>query len=270
MQLFKVGLVGWKRPLAKATAFVVEHLVQLPRAHRLVRSLCRSHDSTVLLEAITLLRKLYIGACDEFMRQIIENLCPVVPTRSTQIATLVPQSYHFESTYAYKLLIRYHTFEVLLYGLLEEMHRIYPLDIDMAVMRHRDVQAANSTAMCIDHALNMYPSMGLLTVRLILPLQFSYYSWQQLEKRSILTPNASSDYQRARAMKSLVLEIENIIGPAWRAGGMSSEYAEGLETSLFGGDFTERLERSTDTALIVASLAGDSGSVQDLAESRDF
>jgi hypothetical protein len=261
--------VPWKSPLAKATAFVIKHLVQLPRALRLVRSLCQFHNPTEYLEAITLIGKLYRGACDPFMGRIIENICTIVPTRHPQIATLVPQSYHFESTYAYKLLIRYHTFQFLLYGLMEKMHHVYTLNIDMTVMRDQDVHAAHSFAMCMDHAFNMYPSMGLLTVRLIIPIQFSYYTWWRLENRSILTAHASSDYQRARAMKSLLIDISNIISPAWRTAPGSFETFAAIEESLFGGATSNRMKKNTDPALIISSVA-DSANIQDLAESQKF
>jgi hypothetical protein len=261
--------MSWKSPLAKVTAFVIEHLVQLPRALRLVRSVCQFQNPTGYLETITLLRNLYRGACDNFIRQIIENISTVVPTRSPQIATLVPQSYHFKSTYAYKLLVRYHTFQLLLYGLMEEMHRVYPLDIDMVIMRDQDVHAANSLIMCVDHAFNTYPSMGLLTVRLCVPLQFSYYTWYRLENRSIPTAHGSSDYQRARSMKSLVIDIENIIGPAWRCSHMSSETIEAPREALFGGALTKRLERQTSPASIINSAA-DLTSIQDLAERQNL
>jgi hypothetical protein len=237
--------------------------VQLPRALRLVRSLCQFHDPTGYIEAITLIGNLYHGASDGFMRQIIENICTVVPTRHPQIATLVPQSYHFESTYAYKLLIRYYTFQFLLYGLMEEMNRVYPLDIDMAILRHQDVHAAHSFAMCMDHAFNMYPSMGLLTVRLIVPTQFSYYTWYRLENRSIPTAHASSDYQRARAMKSLLVDLENSIAPAWGGSQLSFEALDATKDALFGGAMTKRMERLTDPASIISS-AEDPAHIQDL------
>ena len=243
----------WKSPIAPAAAFISEQLIQLPRALRLARSLRESHDPAIYLEAVGLIEELYNDDCDTFIHGILENVTTLVSTRSPENAALVPESYHFESTYIFKLFTRYFSFQVLLYGIIEDLQRIYSLNIDMSAVRVKDVQAAQSIAMCVDHALNTYPAMGLLVVRLILPLQFSFFSWHRLERRSMSSMYTTHDYQRARQMKWWVVRVMNGIEIAWRTDHTSLETNEKVAEALSGGPQLKRLGRFTDPASIIAS-----------------
>ncbi|KAH8705708.1 hypothetical protein BGW36DRAFT_403233 [Talaromyces proteolyticus] len=262
LQGLKSGILLWKSPLATVTAWIYEHLIQLPRALRLVRSLYGSQDPNIFAETVQLIKKLYNDDCDPLIPQIIENLATTIPTRSPENAGLVPLSYQFESTYIFKIFTRYFTFRILLYGLLQGLHQVYALDIDMAVVQANDVHTAYSMAMCVDHALHTYPADGLLCVRLILPLQFSFMSWHQLEMRSeaMESESAAADYQRATDMKLLVVRIVMEIDAAWERGQTSLskryEVCERLAQALGGGPQNQRLQDYTDTKQIIA-LAGD-------------
>jgi hypothetical protein len=207
----------------------------------------------IYLEAVGLIEKLYNDDCDTFMHGIIENATTIVSTRSPEIAAMVPESYRFESTYIFKLFTRYLSFQVLLYGIIEDLQRIYSLNIDTSAVQVKDVQAAQSIAMCVDHALNTYPAMGLLVVRLILPLQFSFFSWHRLERRSVSSMYAAHDYQRARQMKWWVVRVMNSIEMAWRVDHTSFERNEKVAEALSGGPQQKRLGRATDPASIIAS-----------------
>lgn len=244
----------WESPLAEATAFVSEKLILLPRALRLARSMRESHDIDMIPETLAFIEKLYNDDCDHRIHEILEGAVTIVPTRSLENATLVPQSYLFESTFIYKLFLRYFTFKLLLHGIIEDLQqRFHCMKIDMRAMQAKDVQAAESIAMCVDQALNTYPPAGLLLVRLILPLQWCFYAWTRLEARSLPHIHAAYDYGRAGKMKVWSLQWLNRIESKYRGVPTPVQVAQVAGTVLVGGPLANRQYQTTDPESIIAS-----------------
>lgn len=249
----------WESPLAEATAFVSEHLILLPRALRLARSIRECHDPDMIREILVFIEKLYNDDSDQRIHGIIESAATIVPTRSLENATLVPQSYLFESTFIFKLFLRYFTFKILLYGIIEDLQQhFHYMKIDMGAMQVKDIQAAESIAMCVDQALNTYPAASLLLVRLILPLSWSFYAWNRLEARS----QSSVPYERARKMQAWSMQWMNSIETRYRALQTPVKLLQVTAIALAGGPKTSRQNRITDPASIIA-MAEDYVSLED-------
>jgi hypothetical protein len=243
----------WKSPVAVASAFVMENLVQIARLVRLTRSFLNCPDDPIVLSETThLAQHLYRKDCDQRISQIIEEVATIVPTRSLDYAALVPESYRFESTQTFKLIIRYYSFRIMLCGLLGSLCGSISIHerFNVATMRIKEAQAAQSIAMCADYALHQDPTLHLVALRMVVPLTISFGAWHRVEKRM---GTSAKDHEHARRMKLWCLDLRNQLHREWQIPPVTVENAELSAEATAGGSLTPYEKRRSDPSSILAS-----------------
>jgi hypothetical protein len=228
----------------------MENLVRISRLVRLTRSFLNCPDDPIVLSETThLVQNLYRKDCDPRIRQIIDEVATIVPTRSLDYAALVPESYRFESTQTFKLVIRYYSFRILLCGLLEALCGSISIHerFDVSTMAIKEAQAAQSIAMCADYALNQDPTLHLVALRMVVPLTISFGGWHRVQKRMGMSA------KHARRMKIWCLELRNQLHREWHVPPVTVEIAELSAEAMAGGPLTPYEKRRSDPSSILAS-----------------
>lgn len=239
-------------PLTTASAFIMENILQIPRLARLIRLYLNSPDDPIVLAETThLVQMLYQSDFNQSISQIIEEAAPIVPTRSLENIRLIPQSYHFKSSQTFKLVFRYYSFRILLYGLIQ--HIDGPISIheefNASAMKIKGVQAAHSITMCADYALNSNLNHTTLALHMMIPLHLAFGAWHRFGKT---TGFSAEDYERAHHMKEWCFGLLNQMNSIWKIPFQSIKYLE-READALGGRQTPIMKQRMDPLNILTS-----------------
>lgn len=198
---------------------VARQMVRIPRLMRLVRRLLQvPTDEDVRSEVIELVENLLLNRIEVETRisSILESAVHVHPTKSEEIAALVPQSFAFDSVEHLQLCLWDWLSRMLICGLLQSLNTLFPDSplVDPGFLERDDIQAAECIAMSAQWTKGLDPRLSLVELRHLVPMQISFGAWHRLEKREAMT--ASAEWHRARKMKDWVFSNTQQTTQKWR------------------------------------------------------
>lgn len=202
-----------------ACSLITKTLIQLPRLGRLIReSNEKPLDSALAFQACRLAEVLFENEELEthtWMRTVFESFTTTAPTSNLEWAALVPKSYQFESIGDLMVVVRYCTSRLFLCGLIQTLCASLAIapPFDLTIIHSRDIEAARTLAMCVQWAQTIDPSLPLVALKMLFPMQISYGAWDRLQEREI--DSSSHVWRRAQNMKDWILNVVNDIQIRW-------------------------------------------------------
>ena len=196
---------------------VVDHLiVQLPRLITYVRAAAGPcSGSQDKLEAIRLVHSLYDSEADSYVgntltKHVKKMICSNYDTRSPTGTAL-----DFDSQSTFILAVRYHTYRTLICGLLQTLANVRPhgFGLEIDVIEQQDVASAMAVATCLDYALKAGPSRPITALAMIIPIQFTFLTWDRLRKRR---HPGSPGHQQALILLDWSMEILSSLHAMWK------------------------------------------------------
>jgi hypothetical protein len=236
-------------PLQPCVAFnaavkaLSRHFIRIPQLMRLVRAArIDPTDTGALLSALELASDLANSDLESRLKPIIVKSVELRPTMSSDIAAVMPKPYHFDSLQRFALLIRYLTFRVYLSGLLQSLQSLSSASactplfslLSLPTLQTSDLAAATAIAMSLDYTFSIAPSLLLVPLRILMPLQISFGAWHRLERRCMMLDPEAERAKTAKTAKSWAAGMIDSIQRRWKA--VPSLYAE-LEANseMFAG-----------------------------------
>lgn len=181
---------------------------------------------------------LYTSTNNDFIKLVLaEEMAPKDTTFESMPHVERVQSFEFRTGAAFVLAAKYYTYRVLLCGLIlalcaleQSQSPFYENEV-----QREDISAATAVAMCIEYALKPPTGHTLMAMRLFLPVQMAFGSWDRLEKtQSRQNLFASPEYKKAVYMKHWCVGISRKIDHMW--GNLPTDYHQLEELcELFAG-----------------------------------
>lgn len=202
---------GQKTAINLAASALLHRTVKLPRLARLIRACFVEPESITLVgKATHLAEELYLNDAWPLIETVLTGI-QVAPTKTAKFAHHFSQSYHnFPSIEAFTLSVRYHTFRVLLCGLLQKLLSLNArfARFDRKLIEQQDIESATAIGMSADFAFTVKQRIPLVILRMMIPLGFSFGAFHRLYTRE---PS-----KHALATLNWCIDILNDVSRLWR------------------------------------------------------
>ena len=236
----KVGAVPQRSEFALASNLVIERLAQVPNLVRLARDSFREPDNAALAQQVVdLAEQMYDLGSGPDIEQAINKLTTVVETRPNPVAPPLAHSFQFSSIHAFTLTVYYHTYKLIICGILErifELQTTPPLHLSRSAVESDDEAAAENIAKCVQYAFSYDSDVPLATLRILNPMVLSWGSWERCEKRLRMDHSTRISAQdRAVQMRQYSAHIVSHIAGRWNGRTMPYEFLEMICQAYAGG-----------------------------------
>jgi hypothetical protein len=197
-------------PTQRASLALMHVFVQCPRLICLIRSAVMAPEATgSLASAVSLMEYLWQVDLAKYVEELITDSVTVSSQPvSSQMADIMPETYNYNSIQSMILCTRYWMVLNLLCGMIETLHRRFPVELalsllpDLNTIRDIDTNAGLNLAKSLAWAEAGSQTLPLVSLRLHTPLQISIGPWLRLIRNNteFLATSPTLDVQTERQM----------------------------------------------------------------------
>jgi hypothetical protein len=217
-------------------------LAQLPRlVFRAREAMKRPSQAPSDADLIDLIVALFNYDAGSFVERTLSAHSEVIQDPSELKASPIRASLEFDSVRAFYVAVWYYFSQIILCGLMQRLDKTVAGGtalLNIPAAKARDVAAASSIAMCVEHTLKPTNSRPFTALALLGPLQLSSGTWFRLQNRQSSTHTL--EYKQAVSMVEWSLTKAHIIEDIWQSAPATVERMTLISDMFAGGPFVPK------------------------------